>query len=454
MRQLLASMIAALVVSSAVDTLVFAQTNQVLPADVYVRSARIALKNNEYERVERNLRTCLQYYPENFEAHFLMGAVWADKEQIDSMVIEFNLARKYAGKKLKKIEKEMISIEESLWEQNFNSGVTYINVADSLEGVAGATEDMEEGKKLRNTIGQALDASAGNFTNCTLIQPDEFRGWFNLGLVYDRKRDYAKAAEVYKVSEAKFHRFTMEDSTADYYDTTLFFRGEGEETDLFKNIKNNFKKKSEDLRVRYKGLLTALGGVYFELGEFENTIIVFRRLLGFYEEDLAALEYIGNSHQQLGNNEESLRWIEFIIRKNPDDKDRLYNVGVHWYNVGVDDRKVYDLLLKEKLQGSDDPTIDEAINKAEEKYKGEFTKSLQFLNRVLELDPEDKDTWKLKAVTLFFLEQCDEAIPALDKARALLPEDVSLCQILAECWRKKGDVEKVLQLTEECGLGK
>jgi hypothetical protein len=165
-------MIATLVFSCGISIVVFAQdTGRIQPADVYVRSARIALNNKEYARVERNLRICLEHYPENYQAHFLMGAVWADKEQIDSMVIEFNLARKYAGKKLKDINRDMKDIEESLWEQNFNSGVSYINIADSLENIAGETEDPEEGKKLRNTMGQALDESAANFKNCTLITP-------------------------------------------------------------------------------------------------------------------------------------------------------------------------------------------------------------------------------------------------------------------------------------------
>jgi tetratricopeptide (TPR) repeat protein len=287
-----------------------------------------------------------------------------------------------------------------------------------------------------------------------LIQPDEFRGWFNLGLVYDRLRQYQQAAEMYKVSEEKFHRITLADSTTDYYDTTLFFTGQGEATELFQEIRKKFRKNSEDLRIRYKGLLTALGGVYFELGEFENTIYVFRRLLGFYEEDLAALEYIGNSFQQLGNNEEALKWIEFVIRKNPDDKDRLYNVAVHWYNAGVEDKKAYEKLLRIKLEGSPDANLDAEIAKSLEKYQGEFNKSLQFLDAVLKVDAEDTESWRLKAVTLFFLGDIDGAIPVLEKARVLLPEDVSLCQILAECWRQKGDVEKVLKLTEECELGK
>ena len=455
MRRVVALMIGVLAFYCGVNTTVSAQeSKRIEPPDYYVRSAKVALNSKEYERAERNLRTCLENYPDNYQAHFLMGAIWGDKEQIDSMVYEFNQARIYAGKNLKKIEKDMVGIEEALWEKNFNAGVAYINIADSLENAASQAADIEEGKKKRDNAGKALEESARGFYNCTLIQPDEFRGWFNLGLVYDRQREYQKAVEVYKISEEKFHRVTMLDSTTNYYDTTLFFTGPGEETELFKEIKKTFKKLSEDLRTRYNGLLTALGGVYFELGEYENTIIVFRRLLGFSEEDLTALEYIGNSFQQLGNNEEALKWIEFVIRKNPDDKDRLYNVGAHWYNAGVDDKKIYESRLREKLEGSNDPNINAEIAKTQEKYQSEFTKSLQFIDRVTIIDPTDAESWKLKAVALFFLDRIDEAIPALEKARELNPEEISLCQILAECWRQKGDVDKVLKLTEECGLGK
>jgi len=426
---------------------------RVEPADVYVRTARIALPIKDFKRAEKALATCLKHYPENADAHFLMGVIWAEKDQIDSMVTEFGLARKYAtGKKLKDIEKKMTPIEEDKWEHGFNSGVIYINLADSLDDVAGETQDPEEGQKLRGMVGQALDESGRNFRNCTLIQPDEFRGWFNLGLVYDRKRDYAKAAEIYKISEEKFHTITLGDTTTNFYDSTMFYQGQGEPTPLFKDMIKKFKKMKEDLRNRYKGLLTALGGVYFELGEYENTIIVFRRLLGFYKEDLSALEYIGGSYQQLGFSDEALEWTQAIIKRNPDDKDRLYNVGVHYYNDGVDGKKKYENLLKEKLEGSKDPNIDDEVNKAKDRYGRSFDRAEELFTRVLELDPKDKETWKLKGLTIFFLDRHEEAIPIIEKAREMLPDDRTLCEILRECFRRQGDIETVLRLTEECGL--
>jgi len=443
-----------LAIALVTSATVFAQKKErVEPASVYVMSAKIALKGKEYKRALENLTICLENYPENAEAHMLMGVIWAEKDEIDSMMIEFNLTRQYASKKkLKKFEKQMIPIEEDKWETNFNSGVAYINIADSLDNVAGETEDVAEGQKLREMVGQALDECRASFRNCTLIKPDEFRGWFNLGLVYDRKRDYAKAAEIYEESERVFYVFTLEDSTVNLSDTTQFYQGAGENTPLFEGLIKKFRKMKEDLRNRYKGLLTALGGVYFELEEYENCIVVFRRLLGFYAEDLSALEYIGNSHQKLGNADEALKWTRLIIDQNPDDKDRLYNVGVHWYNGGVEDKKKYERLLKEMLQGSPDPNIESEVAKAEERYRRGFTRALEMLDRVLELDIKDKETWKLKGVSKFFLDEYEEAISVLEKAQEMLPDDRSICPILRECYRKQGDVEKVLQLTEECDL--
>ncbi len=423
-----------------------------LQESVYTQSAKIALKSKDYERAENNLRCCLQYYPESYQAHFLMGAIWGDKGQIDSMVYEFNLARQYAGNKLKKIEDDMEDIEFSLWEKAFNSGVEYINIADSLESDAAQTEDAEAGNKLRSKAKKALELSASDFRDCTLIKPDEFRGWFNLGLAYDRVRDYETAAEMYRKSEEKFHRITLQDSTTDYYDTTLFYTGEGEETELFKEIKDKYKDLKEDIRNRYKGLLTALGGVYFELGEYEKTIKLFRRMLGFYEEDLAALEYIGSSYSQLGDNDEALKWTRMIIDKNPDDKDRIYNVGAHYFNAGVEKKKEFEALLREQMQGSADPNIVKAVENSKTDYETSFENGLVFINRVLELDPEDEEAWRIKAFSLFLLERYDEAKPVLDKAMTMMPDEKSLCQMLAECYRKEGDVQKVLELTEQCGL--
>ena len=47
------------------------------PPDVYVRTARIAILSKEYRRAERNLAICLENYPEYYQAHYLMGAIWA-----------------------------------------------------------------------------------------------------------------------------------------------------------------------------------------------------------------------------------------------------------------------------------------------------------------------------------------------------------------------------------------
>jgi len=448
-REITLSLLAVLILAGTV----FAQKKErVQPADVYLRTVGIALKEKNYKRAESNLAACLKNYPENYEAHFFMGVIWAEKDQIDSMVTEFSLARLYAGNKLKKIKQKMEDIEQSKWEYGFNNGVTWINTADSLELAAADIQDNAEEQKVREMRMTALDESARYFRHCTLIKANEFRGWFNLGLAYDRKRDWSQASQLFKRAEELFHTITLQDSTTNFYDTTMFYQGAGEITPLFDEIIKKYKKLKQDVRNRYKGLMTALGAAYFELGEFENTIIIFRRMLGFYDEDLSALEYIGNSYQRLGQSEEALKWTKMIITKNPDDKDRLYNVGVHYYNDGVEAKREYEALLQRKLKGTTDPNIDADLQKKEEHYRRSYTQSLELLDRVLELDPKDQETWKLKAGTMFFLEQYDEAIPALEKVLEMMPDESTICQMLRECYRKKGDMDKVLQLTEECGL--
>jgi len=432
---------------------VFAQREEpIQPADVYIRTVKIALANKEWARVTKSLTACLKHYPENYEAHFYQGVVWAEKDEIDSMVMEFGLARQYAGGKLKNIKKEMENIELDKYEYNFNDGVKYINIADSLE--RDASEIVSDSVSAHSTeqahlaLGLARDA----FHNCTAIMPDDFRGWLNMGIAYDRKREYQESAEHYRISEDLFHRVELGDTTTDFYDTTLFFQGEGENTEQFKELLKTYKKQKEDMRSRYKALLTALGGVYFELTDYANCAKIFRRLLGFYEEDLAALEYIGSSFQQLGMSEEALKWTEMILRKNPDDKDRLFNVAVHWYNAGVENRRQYEALIRRILSGENEPGLQEAADNKKEEYITNFTRAVQFLDGVLKLDDGDVESWKLKGASLYFLENYEEAIPALTRSRELIPDDMSICQMLRECYRLQENFDQVMRLTEECGL--
>ena len=82
-RGVLWSLIVAVLLGSAA----YAQRQErIQPADVYIRTARIALKDKDFKRAEKNLATCLENYPENHQAHYLMGAIWAEKDQIDSFL--------------------------------------------------------------------------------------------------------------------------------------------------------------------------------------------------------------------------------------------------------------------------------------------------------------------------------------------------------------------------------
>jgi hypothetical protein len=63
------------------------QSQVVQPADVYTRSAKIALATDppDYDRALRNLYTARENYPDNSEVHFLLGSIWADKDEIDGI---------------------------------------------------------------------------------------------------------------------------------------------------------------------------------------------------------------------------------------------------------------------------------------------------------------------------------------------------------------------------------
>jgi len=381
------------------------QSELVQPVDVYLRSARIALQTNppEYARAMRNLELARKHYPENYEVHLVLGTVWADKDEIDSMVAEYDLARKYATKEeWEKKAKNLDKVIDGKWLDRFNRGVSLLGQSDSLADLAGQEADSTKADSLRRVVDEIRVMSADALRQCTLLRPRDFRSYATRGLVGQRRGQQESALDDFVMSERLFHEVEFGDSTTNWYDTTVFFAGpQGEKTPAFNAFEAKYKKLSEEKRTRYTNLMRSLGATYYDLQKWPEAIAVNRRYHAMFPKDINTIVTLADIFSRTGNDREAYKWQESVVREDPSSKDTWYNMGIFYYNTAI---RFQDSMAQAEraLANNDKDTNAKAARRGFwEKSLDNFAKAIPRFSKVVEIDPKDQETWRLLAICYY-----------------------------------------------------
>jgi tetratricopeptide (TPR) repeat protein len=461
-------------------------TGGVQPVDVYIRSARIALATNppEYDRALKNLSAARDNYPQNYEVHFLLGSVWADKDEIDSMITEYALAKQYATEKeWNKMAKNLDLVMEGKWLERFNRAVTLVNHSDSLddnlsevEGQARLDSINAQIKGIRTTAKEAL-------RHCTLLQPNDFRAYTTRGLIYQREGMTDSCLANFKTAERLFHTVELGDSATNFYDTTLLFTGpQGMPTDLFKDFEKKIKKLSDEKRTRYTNMLVSLVGAYYDAGDWKNTIMVARRHYAIEPDDINTIVTMADVFSRLDMEDEAFKWQEAVVRRDPGSKDTWYNMGIFYYNAAI---RLQDSVGKYEKEVQADPKSAESVKNLTEfsrKRLENFARATPRFVKVVEIDSKDEDTWRLIAICRYSLASTIDDIRAagdpgdivssipdmsalgslerdalwaeaegtLSQAAGYFPEDENLCYMMKVTLAQLGKINELNEWKVKC----
>jgi len=379
----------------------------VQPADVYIRSARIALATNppEYERALKNLHAARDNYPQNYEVHFLLGSVWADKDEIDSMITEYGLAKQYATEKeWNKVAKNLDKVMEGKWLERFNRAVTLVNHSDSLDDNLANVTDAAQADSVRARVKGIRGMAKEALRHCTLLQPSDFRAYTTRGLIYQREGLTDSSLADFKEAEQLFHAVELGDTTTNFYDTTLLFTGpEGAPTALFNDFEKKIKKLSDEKRMRYTNMLVSLLGAYYDINDWKNTISVARRHFALNPDDINTIVTMADVFSRLEMEAEAFKWQEAVVRRDPGSKDTWYNMGIFYYNAAV---RLQDSVGKYEREVQADPNnapARQSLIDYSRKRLENFARATPRFVKVVEIDPKDQDTWRLIAICRYSL---------------------------------------------------
>jgi tetratricopeptide (TPR) repeat protein len=481
MKNILRVSVCCLVLIGAANAFAQVGKTQVQPVDVYVRSAKIALGTNppEYQRALDNLYKARANYPDNYEVHFLLASIWADKDEIDSMVAEFALAKEYATEKQwQKKADDVERIYEGKWLERFNRAVTRVNQADSVEENALTLSDTQMADSMMWLAGQLRGEAKEALRHCSLLKPEDFRAYSTRGLIYQREGVVDSSIADLRRAESLFHRHEFGDSTTNWYDTTVFFSGpEGKPTKRFKEYENDYKHLSDEKKTRYHNLLVSLIGAYYENGQWDNAIALGRRFYGLEPDDINNIVTLADIFSRLNMDDEAFKWQEAVVRRDPGSKDTWYNMGIFYYNTAVrlqDSVSKYDEFLADH---PGDAEATESLHSFAQRRLDNFYKAIPRFEKVVEIDEGDEDTWRLLAICSYSMASTADDLAAsgsgdivqsvmapntydreatwaqakerLAKALGMFPDDQNMCRMMLvtlaqlrlmdelEQWKKK-----------------
>jgi tetratricopeptide (TPR) repeat protein len=358
-------------------------------------SAKLYIQQKNYDKAMDALEKEVEKNPKSAEAYYYLGYVYGEKDQYSQMIDAFSKSLAISNEFKSQIDDQ----NRYFWANMFNRGVSYYQ-----KGVNTTNEDSSK---------IWFDKSIDMFDYASQLEPDSADTYKNLAFVYMGAGQNDKAiAPLKKLIELE------------------------QSLDGYKYLGDIYYNEGIVLKNKYAASRSMEDSVK-SIENFNNSIQVLEEGRKHYPENPDLLLTLSNSYINAGKVAVALDVFKAGVEKDPNNKYYRYNYGV--LLLGKDDfegaieqfkkaididpqyqNAVYNLAVTYVKWGT-------AINKmAEEKgqmdnteYKEKYRASLPYLEKSVELQPEDAPTWELLGKVYTVLDMKDDAQNAFNKADSL-----------------------------------
>ena len=363
--------------------------------------ARLYIQQKQYDKAYESLQKELSTNPASDEGWYLLGYVYGEKGQMDSMMVAFDKSLAVS----KQYEKDINDYEKYQWANEFNAGVSSFQKA-------GAMSDADSIKILYSN---SIDA----FKNAILIEPDSMATYKNLAFVYMNAGKYDNAiSPLQKLIDKEKSR------------------------DGYKFLGEIYYEKARKLRAKYQTSHDPQDSVMY-MENYGKAIKVLEEGRKNYPSDSDILVTLSNSYIGANKTEVAMDAFKAGVKQDPQNKYYHYNYGVLLlgakdyqsavdqfqkavdidsnytnaeYNLGVTYLKWGDKLNQSADSlGMNDPNYKEKSGLA----KSYFEKSLPHLEKAVQLNATQADMWETLGRAYTVVGMQSEAKNAFDKADQL-----------------------------------
>lgn len=363
-------------------------------------SAKLYIQQKNWDKAVEALSKEVAKNPKSDEGFYLLGTVYAEKEEMDKMIDSYDKSLAVS----KKYEKEIKSAKKYHWANFFNRGVAFFNRAAQQTNPDSATV-------MNNKSTYAFDQAIK-------LEPDSLDSYRNLAYVYMNMQKYddaipnfmkliekQKSPDAYKYvgqiyyNKGVAERAKFEDSkvTADSLSALSYF-----------NKAITILEEGKEVLPNDSEVLLYLSNSYIAANKIDVAIGAFKAgveadpLNKFFRYNYGVLLLGDNQFQDA---EEQFRKA---VDLDPDYQNAIYNLAVTYVKWGAKIAKDYEIANK----GNKDAK-EETLSK--EKYKA----ALPYLESYVQKKTDDAQIWELLGKVYTVMGMPNDASNAFKKADAI-----------------------------------
>ena len=310
-----------------------------------VTSAKVYIQQDDWPKAIEQLEQAVSLYPNNPEAHYLLGEGYAWKREWAKMNEMFDKSLAIGPQ----FEAQAKNTRERHWVNNFNSGVGKVNGGDT-------------------------EGAIKSFTTCLIINPNKVEAYKNLAFAYLQADSTDAAKQTYLA--------LLENAGEDLEAMSSLSRLYVQDKEYQKALELEQKVLEKD--PDNKDAMANLALINDFMGNTDKAFQLYEDAIAKNPGDKDLLFNLGRLYFMKGNYDTAIEKFKEVIAKDPEDFDSNVNVGNAYLQMGDQYRKE----LKEKEDAGKEITKEEM-----DKLKELFCNSIPYLEKASELKPDDATSW-------------------------------------------------------------
>ncbi|MBO6620303.1 MAG: tetratricopeptide repeat protein [Balneola sp.] len=411
-----------------------------------IKEAKDGIKAKNYDAALSSLDQAIVQDSANADAYYYKGKVYSEialnnsiiadrkdsySKMRENLVMANELYTSQGAKSLESVESQLLI--DQIWGQEHNLGVKYAT-----------------GDSTTSATGNPYDVAEDHLENAIIINPDSLLSYEVLAEVYRLNSNLDAATDIYEqVIEKKVK--------ADAYD------------------------------------YDRLGGLYLQVEEYEAANTILKKGIEFYPDSVFLTQKLADSYMNLGENEESIKVIESLIAREPNNPQYHLVLGTQVYimaseitdDISAKYDEIFNLEREQRnLSGAAKTANEEKLASLRNSIEEQSSRSEKLIDRaveellkVVEIDPNDANAYNTlgiiyqnKAAALFdkrnatadndeaakidtqAKDNLREAMKYYEKATELRPNNQDYWRSLFQVYTSLGMNEKAEAAMEKAGM--